>query len=211
MRASKETTEEVKEKTGFYHEVTVDETEDGFLCTGIIAGKKITGQSKDKASAELKFLDELNHYLTDIDIYKKQQIITDKLLFQVMMLEDVFCNIAAQSRHELMTLRIMEYNQKKPSENRKMARDRRNGLIYEIEGLRTEIKKYTSSRTRLVTKIFDRINDEETIEARDNCVDFFIGSFELFLENSKDVGTVIYPAVSVKKPNWSKFKTIIAK
>ena len=81
----------------------------------------------------------------------------------------------------------------------------------EISNLMAQKKKFENPKFRLVTSSFESCNGEGAIEAKDSCVDFFIGAFDLFMENSKEAGTVIYPAVSVKKPGCKTFKTIIDK
>ena len=81
----------------------------------------------------------------------------------------------------------------------------------EISNLMAQKKKFENPKFRLVTTSFENCNEDGAIEAKDLCVDFFIGAFDLFMENSKEAGTVIYPAVSVKKPGCKTFKTVIDK
>lgn len=211
MRASRALVESIKEMTGFAPALTITETETGVSISGIIAGRKFDVCGTDQRTAEESFEYAVIAYLTEDEYYQKQLEITDKLLFQVMMLEETYSNIAAQSRKELSILRTMEYNKETSRLNRKQRKRMKTGLMNEITNLDNQRKKLESPRFRLVTTSFEKYNDEQAVTAKDMCVDFFIGAFDLFLEYSKEAGTVIYPAVSVKKPGCKTFKTIINK
>lgn len=211
MRASKALVESIKEMTGFSPKLTLLETEAGVSVSGIIAGRKFKTEEPDQRKAEEAFEYAVIAYLTEKEHYDVQQGITDKLLFQVMMLEEIFCNIAAQSRQELGILRTMEYNKETASMNRQNRKKRKAALMAEINNLMAQKKKFENPKFRLVTTSFENCNEDGAIEAKDLCVDFFIGAFNLFMENSKEAGTVIYPAVSVKKPGCKTFKTVINK
>ena len=211
MRASKALIEAIKEMTGFPPKLTLLETEAGVSVTGIIAGRKFDVANVDQKKAEECFEYAVIAYLTEKEHYDAQQIVTDRLLFQVMMLEEIFCNIAAQSRHELGILRTMEYNKETANLNRQQRKNRKTLLMNEISNLMAQKKKFENPKFRLVTTSFENCNEDGAIEAKDLCVDFFIGAFDLFMENSKEAGTVIYPAVSVKKPGCKTFKTVIDK
>ena len=211
MRASKALIEAIKEMTGFPPKLTLLETEAGVSVTGIIAGRKFDVANVDQKKAEECFEYAVIAYLTEAEHSIAQQTVTDTLLFQVMMLEEIFCNIAAQSRQELITLRTMEYNKETSNLNRQQRKNRKTLLMNEISNLMAQKKKFENPKFRLVTTSFENCNEDGAIEAKDSCVDFFIGAFDLFMENSKEAGTVIYPAVSVKKPGCKTFKTIIDK
>lgn len=211
MRASRALVEAIKEMTGFSPKIEVLETEVGVTVSGIIAGRKFKTEEPDQRKAEEAFEYAVIAYLTEKEHYDVQQGITDKLLFQVMMLEEIFCNIAAQSRQELGILRTMEYNKETASFNRQNRKKRKAALMAEINNLMAQKKKFENPKFRLVTTSFENCNEDGAIEAKDLCVDFFIGAFNLFMENSKEAGTVIYPAISVKKPGCKTFKTVINK
>ena len=211
MRASKALIEAIKEMTGFPPKLTLLETEAGVSVSGIIAGRKFDVANVDQKKAEECFEYAVIAYLTEKEHYDAQQIVTDRLLFQVMMLEEIFCNIAAQSRHELGILRTMEYNKETANLNRQQRKNRKTLLMNEISNLMAQKKKFENPKFRLVTTSFENCNEDGAIEAKDLCVDSFIGAFDLFMENSKEAGTVIYPAVSVKKPGCKTFKTVIDK
>lgn len=211
MRASRALVESIKEMTGFQPKIEVLETETGVTVSGIITGRKFKTEEPDQRKAEEAFEYAVIAYLTNKKHYDGQKTTTDTLLFQVMMLEEIFCNIAAQSRQELITLRTMEYNKETANLNRQQRKNRKTLLMTEINNLMAQKKKFENPKFRLVTTSFENCNGEGAIEAKDLCVDFFIGAFDLFMENSKEAGTIIYPAVSVKKPGCKTFKTIINK
>ena len=210
MRQTPQLIKKIKELTGSQQDITVYETEAGISVFGNIGGKSFECSNKSQVLAELDFIDSVRNYLVSTEAYEKQKIVVDALLFKTMMLEECFCNIAAQSRHELGNLRMMELNRKIEGESKADTYRRKRDLLVEIECLKKDFKKYTSDKMRIVSNIFIGINNDGAIEARDKCIDFFNDSFELFIKHTEQAGTHIHAAVSVKKPAWKAFKTIIS-
>lgn len=211
MRPTPKFLKRIKELTGSSQDITVYETETGISAFGNIAGKCFDIEGSGQTFAEENFLIAVETYLTSDEAYEKQKVVVDALLFKTMMLEECFCNIAAQSRHELGNFRMMELNRKIEGEKGADTYRRKRDLITEIECLKKDYKKYTSDKMRIVSNIFIGINNEGAIHARDLCIDFFNDSFELFIKHTEQAGTIIKAAVSVKKPAWKAFKTIITK
>lgn len=211
MRQTPQLIKKIKELTGSQQDITVYETETGVSVFGNICGKSFECSGESQVLAELDFIDSVRNYLISDGAFEKQKIVVDALLFKTMMLEECFCNIAAQSRHELGNYRMMELNRKIEGESRVDTYRRRRDLLTEIECLKKDYKKYTSDKMRIVSNIFIGINNDGAIEARDKCIDFFNDSFELFIKHTEQAGTHIHAAVSVKKPTWKAFKTFISK
>lgn len=211
MRPTPQFLKRIKELTGSQQDITVYETETCVSIFGNIGGKSFDIEGSGQAFAEENFLIAVETYLTSDEAYEKQKIVVDALLFKTMMLEECFCNIAAQSRHELGNYRMMELNRKIEGESKADTYRRKRDLLTEIECLKKDYKKYTSDKMRIVSNIFIGINNDGAIEARDKCIDFFNDSFELFIKHTEQAGTHIHAAVSVKKPTWKAFKTIISK
>lgn len=211
MRPTPKFLKRIKELTGSNQDVTVYETETGISVFGNIGGKSFECSDKSQILAELDFVEIVRDFLVSDEAYEKQKVVVDALLFKTMMLEECFCNIAAQSRHELGNFRMMELNRKIEGEKGADTYRRKRDLITEIECLKKDYKKYTSDKMRIVSNIFIGINNEGAIHARDLCIDFFNDSFELFIKHTEQAGTIIKAAVSVKKPSWKAFKTIITK
>ena len=211
MKPSPQLIKKIKELTGIIQEITVYESEAGISVFGNICGKSFDCSDKSQVLAELDFAESVRNYLASDESYEKQKAVVDDLLFKTMMLEECFCNIAAQSRHELGNLRTMELNRKIEGESKADTYRRKRDLLVEIECLKKDFKKYTSDKMRIVSNIFIGINNDGAIEARDKCIDFFNDSFELFIKHTAEAGTHIHAAISVKKPTWKAFKTIISK
>ena len=211
MRPTPQLIKKIKELTGIIQEITVYESEAGISVFGNICGKSFDCSDESQVLAELDFAESVRNYLASDESYEKQKAVVDDLLFKTMMLEECFCNIAAQSRHELGNLRTMELNRKIEGEKGADTYRRKRDLLVEIECLKKDFKKYTSDKMRIVSNIFIGINNDGAIEARDKCIDFFNDSFELFIKHTAEAGTHIHAAISVKKPTWKAFKTIISK
>lgn len=211
MRPTPQFLKRIKELTGSSQDITVYETETGISVFGNICGKSFDIEGSGQSFAEENFLIAVETYIASDEAYENQKVVVDDLLFKTMMLEECFCNIAAQSRHELGNFRMMQLNRKIEGESKADTYRRRRDLITEIECLKKDYKKYTSDKMRLVSNIFIGINNEGAIKARDLCIDFFNDSFELFIKHTTEAGTIIHAAVSVKKPSWKAFKTIITK
>ena len=211
MRPTPQLIKKIKELTGIIQEITVYESEAGISVFGNICGKSFDCSDESQVLAELDFAESVRNYLASDESYEKQKAVVDDLLFKTMMLEECFCNIAAQSRHELGNLRTMELNRKIEGESKADTYRRKRDLLVEIECLKKDFKKYTSDKMRIVSNIFIGINNDGAIEARDKCIDFFNDSFELFIKHTAEAGTHIHAAISVKKPTWKAFKTIISK
>lgn len=209
MRPTPQFLKRIKELTGSQQDITVYETETGISVFGNICGKSFDIEGSDQSFAEENFLISIETYIASDEAYEKQNAVVDKLLFKTMMLEECFCNIAAQSRHELCNLRMMELNRKIEGESKANTYRRKRDLLVEIECLKKDYKKYTSEKMRIVSNIFICINNDGAIKARDKCIDFFNDSFELFIKHTEQAGTHIHAAISVKKPTWKAFKTII--
>ena len=211
MKPSTQLIKSLKDITGFIQEITVYESKAGISVFGNICGKSFECSDASQVLAELEFVESVRNYLTSDEAYEKQKAIVDNLLFKTMMLEECFCNIAAQSRHELGNLRTMELNRKIEGEKGADTYRRKRMLLIELDELRKDFKRYTSDKMRIVSKVFIDINNEGAIKARDLCIDFFNDAFELFIKHTAEAGTHIHAAVSVKKPTWKAFKTIISK
>lgn len=222
MRPTPQFLKRIKELTGSQQDITVKISEEFseeffevffeefFVVSAIIGGRKFCVRGESQSVAEENFFKDVESYLTSDEAYEKQKIVVDALLFKIMMLEECFCNIAAQSRHELGNYRMMELNRKIEGESKADTYRRKRDLLTEIECLKKDYKKYTSDKMRIVSNIFIGINNDGAIEARDKCIDFFNDSFELFIKHTDQAGTHIHAAVSVKKPAWKAFKTIIS-
>ena len=211
MKPSPQLIKKIKELTGFIQEITVYESEAEISVFGNICGNSFECSNESQVLAELDFAESVRNYLTSDEYYEKQKIVVDDLLFKTMMLEECFCNIAAQSRHELGNLRTMELNRKIEGEKGADTYRRKRMLLIELEELRKDFKRYTSDKMRIVSKVFVDINNEGAIKARDLCIDFFNDAFELFIKHTAEAGTHIHAAISVKKPSWKAFMTIISK
>ena len=164
----------------------------------------------DLVKSEEIIITSITEHITSKSEKEKQNAICDIYLFKAMLIEEVYCNTAATCRRELSKLRVMEANE--PNDlPRAIARKNKEVLLKEAMKLKESASEFDSKKMRLITKVFESINGEGAIEAKALCVDYVIGAIELFLKHTSEVGTVVYPAISVKGKGKQSFKTYIEK
>jgi len=210
LKPSKTLILSIKELTGENPKIDVYKEWGCYKINVCISGKKFRAESIDLSVCEYRLTEQIRIHLTSKAEKDKQNAICDITLFKAMLMEDVYCNLASSSRKELAKLRVMEANE--PSDlPRNIARKNKEVLLREAMKLKESAAEFDSKKMRLITKVFESINGEQAIEAKAMCVDYVVGAIELFMKHSAEDGTVVYPAISVKKPKCITFKTVIDK